>query len=40
LPLSKYCCCLCCDGINEVFQLHPCHNGVITIVDVQASLPL
>ncbi len=48
LPLSKYCCCPCCDGIDEVIKLvssplsqwrnhHRC-TGVFAIVTM-ASLP-
>ncbi len=48
MPLSKYCCCPCCNGIDEVFKLvssplsqwhhhHRC-TGVFTIVSM-ASLP-
>ncbi len=49
MPLSKYCCCPCCDGINEVFKLVSsplsqwCHHhrqctGVFAIVTM-ALLP-
>jgi uncharacterized membrane protein len=50
LPLSKYCCCPCCDGINEVFKLvssplsqwrhhHRQCTGIFAFVTM-ASLPL